>query len=92
MTLESLITSGRAIDLILVFMVAEGVWLTLRRLRLGRGPTLAHIATNLGSGAAIMLAVRAALTDADWTVVAGFLMLSFVMHGAELALRLRDRE
>jgi hypothetical protein len=44
---------------------------------------------NLASGAALMLAVRAALTGANWPIIAACLALSCIAHGAELTLRLR---
>ena len=37
----------------------------------------------------MVLALRAALVQADWTTIAAFLLGSFGAHGVELALRLR---
>jgi hypothetical protein len=80
--MEWLIRSGHAVDLILVVMLAEGLWLHLRR-RVG----LMDVALALLPGALILLAARAALTGADWTMIALPLALSFPVHLADLRRR-----
>ncbi|NEU11042.1 hypothetical protein G3T14_02710 [Methylobacterium sp. BTF04] len=87
--LGGLFANGRIIDAILVLVACEAAILTWWRLRRGYGPALVPLMCNLVSGAALMLAVRAALTGADWPAIAACLALSFVAHGAELTLRLR---
>ena len=70
-------------------MLAEAVGLTILRQRYGRGPATLPLLCFLVAGAALMLALRAALTGAAWASVAGWLVLAFVAHGADLALRWR---
>ncbi len=81
--------SGWMVDAILLLMLAEAVGLTILRQRYGRGPATLPLLCFLVAGAALMLALRAALTGAAWTSVAGWLVLAFVAHGADLALRWR---
>ncbi len=80
--MEWLIRSGHAVDLILVVMLAEAVWLRLRR-----GIGLADIALALLPGALILLGARAAFTGASWPLVALPLALSFPVHLADLRRR-----
>jgi hypothetical protein len=79
--------TGAAADVVLVLMLLEAAaLLTLLR---GRGAALVPLVANLVSGACMVLALRAALVQADWTTIAAFLLGSFAAHGVELALRLR---
>lgn len=88
--LAQLFASGRIIDVILALVALEGAALLLWHRRTGRGPAAIPLLCNLASGAALMLAVRAALTGAAWPAVATCLLLSLVAHASELVLRLRD--
>ena len=89
LTMTELFASGRIVDAILVLVAVEAVALLLWRRRTGRGPAPVPLLCNLASGAALMLAVRAALTDAAWPVIAACLLGSLVAHACELGLRLR---
>jgi hypothetical protein len=80
--MEWLIRSGHAVDLILLVMLAEAAWL-----RLGRRIAPLDIALALLPGALILLAARAALTGADWPMIALPLALSFPVHLADLRRR-----
>jgi hypothetical protein len=83
-----LFDSGRIIDLILLFILLECVFLALWRrpaLRLG------ELLPNILSGAALMLAVRFALVGARWEWVALSLLGALLAHLADLGLRLRRR-
>ena len=88
--LAELFASGRIIDVILALVALEGMALLLWHRRTGRGPAAIPLLCNLASGAALMLAVRAALTGATWPAVAACLLLSLVAHASELFLRVRD--
>ena len=78
--------SGRVIDLILLFILAECMLLAyLRRAEL----PLADLLPNILSGAALMLAVRCALVGARWEWVALSLLGALFAHLADLGLRLR---
>lgn len=79
-TLAGLFASGRAVDFVLLVLVIEALWLTMRR----RGDVL----PALVPGALILLAVRAALTGSEWWVVAGWLALSLPAHLYDLRRRL----
>ena len=87
--MEALFASGRIVDLILAAVAVEALLLAGLRYRLGAGPPLAGLLANLAAGAALMLALRAALTGSAWPVVAAFMLAGLVAHGADLALRFR---
>lgn len=87
-TLASLFASGRIIDVILGLVMLEAVALVAWRVHGGGGLLLPPFFCNLASGAALMLAVRAALIGSDWTVVAFCLFASLMAHVGEVALRM----
>lgn len=87
--MEHLFESGRVVDLILLLMVLEGAGLLLLRRRLGRGMPPGEILAFLAAGAALMLALRAALTGAGWGWVALALAGGGAAHLAYLVLRWR---
>lgn len=88
--MAELFATGRIVDLILILVAFEALALLAWRVWRGRGPSVPALASNLASGAALMLAVRAALTGSDWTVVAACLAGSLVAHVTEMCLRLRS--
>lgn len=81
--------SGRAVDLILCLMVAEGILLAFYHRRTGRGIAIRDLAGVLLAGGFLLLALRAALTGASWVWVAGFLVAGLVAHLGDLARRWR---
>jgi len=81
------ITNGLAIELILVLVVLEGIALTVYHRRTGRGPSASMLVPNLIAGAALLLAVRLALTDAWWGWLAGALLLALLAHLLDLGMR-----
>lgn len=89
-TLAALFASGRVIDAILCLVALEAAALVAWRIRSGVRPVLPPLLCNLASGAALMLAIRAALTGAHWMTVAACLALSLLAHLSELVLRLRE--
>jgi hypothetical protein len=74
----ALFASGHAADLILIVLAAEFVWLVMR------GGKALDVALALGPAVFIVLALRGALTGADWPLIALPLMLSFPVHIADL--------
>ena len=88
--MAELFASGRVVDLILVLVALEALALLGWRLARRRGPSVAMLLANLASGAALMLAVRAALTGAHWIAVAAFLLAALAAHVTEMCLRFRD--
>jgi hypothetical protein len=82
--MEELFSTGRIVDLILVGVAVETVALYLLCRKRGR---FAPFAATILSGAALMLALRAALTGAPWTVVAGWMLVGLAAHVGDLVLR-----
>mgnify|MGYP005837170053 CR=1 FL=1 len=80
------IESGRIVDLILVLIVLEALWLAwwLRR----RGGALALL-PNLVAGACLLLALRAGLSGAGGAWLGVTLLSALAAHLADLAIRLR---
>ena len=81
------ITTGLAIELILVLVALEGIALMFYHRMTGRGPSASMLVPNLVSGAALLLAVRLALTDAWWGWLAGALLLALLAHLLDLGMR-----
>lgn len=85
--LESFVTSGQVIHLVLAVMAVELLVLARvqRVTRLGLGDVVGH----LSAGFFLLLALRAALVGAHWTWVAGFLTASLPAHLYDLVRRCR---
>jgi len=83
--MEGFVRSGLAVDLVLLFLLAEAVllWGKLR----GSGQ-FAAIALGLLPGLCLFLALRAALTGASWQWVLWWVALSLPAHLADLAARI----
>lgn len=75
-------TSGRAVDLVLLFMAFEAAFPILVRKR-----QIVAVVLTILPGAAMMLALRAALTGASWQWVAMWLTVSLPLHLADLRHR-----
>ncbi|GLS44431.1 hypothetical protein [Methylobacterium brachythecii] len=88
--MAELFASGRIVDLILGFVALETGALLVWRWRRGRGPSPIALVGTIAAGAFLMIALRAALTGAHWTVIAGCLAASLVAHLADLRFRLRE--
>jgi hypothetical protein len=82
--MEALFSTGRIVDLILVGVAIEAVALYVLSRKRGR---FAPFAATLLSGAALMLALRAALTGAAWPTVAGWMLAGLAAHVVDLVLR-----
>jgi hypothetical protein len=89
--MESLFASGRIVDLILLAMLLEGALLLALRRRVAPRLDPWGLLAFLLAGAALMLALRVALTGAHWGAIAPWLLLALVAHLADLLLRARDR-
>ena len=81
MNLAAFFTSGHAVDLVLAFMAVEAAILIVIRRR-----ALTVVLTIL-PGVAMMLALRAALTEAGWQWIAIWLTVSLPLHLADLRHR-----
>lgn len=75
------------IDLILVLMAFEGAALLVWRRVSGRGPTMRAVLPNLLAGAALLLAMRFALTGEAKALVALALLGGLAAHLADLRAR-----
>jgi hypothetical protein len=82
--MAELFASGRIVDLIVALMVLEGLALMTWRRWSGRGPRALDLVLNLAAGAALLLALRAALTGSAWPWVALPLTLALPLHLADL--------
>lgn len=79
--MEEFFASGRAVDVVLVVLVAEFAFLWWR----GRNP--ADLFWMLLPAALILAALRAALVGESWMWLAGALALSFPAHLVDLHRR-----
>ncbi|MGU3540619.1 hypothetical protein [Methylobacterium sp. A54F] len=87
--MAALFASGGIVEAILVLVAIEAALLLVLHYRTGRGPAPAPLLLNLAAGAALMLALRAALVGAPWPAVAGWLIAALAAHLAEMGLRFR---
>lgn len=85
--MQELVESGRVVDAILVLILVQIAGLAWLRHRYRIGPSPRDLWPTLAAGAALLLALRAALVGAHWTVVAAWLALAFVAHLADLHRR-----
>ena len=85
--LESLIASGRIVDLMLTVMAVEVLAVTIYRRLTGGGIAFVPLILNIGAGGSLMLALRATLTDAGIEMIAFWLLASLVFHVADQANR-----
>jgi hypothetical protein len=78
------IESGRIADIILAVMLLEGLLLTLWYRQTGGGIAPFILMWRLLAGMALVLALRAALTEAGATWIIVCLLLSLVAHALDL--------
>jgi hypothetical protein len=76
--------SGRVVDVAMAITVIEGVALAIYHRRTGNGVAPRHYVLNMVSGLFLMLALRTALTDAGWMLVALCLSASGVIHALDM--------
>jgi len=88
--MESLLTSGRIVDLILILIAIEAVVVVLVARRRGSPRAIAGLLVNLVAGAALLLALRCVLVGSPWQLTASCLALSGLAHGFDLFSRLRS--
>lgn len=82
-----LFSSGAAIDGILALMLVECLILILVRNKFSARPRPVEILVSLGAGAALLLALRAALLAQAWPLVAVWLVVALGCHVADLQYR-----
>lgn len=86
--MEQFITGGSVTAVILAVLVIEAVIVSVYLVRTGRTLRLPGFLAGLAAGGCLVLALREALTNGGWVMIAIFLSLSFLAHAIELALRL----
>ena len=79
--MSAFFASGHVVDLILLVIAAEAVWLAVRR--------RTSLIAALIPGVLILLALRAALTGAAWPWIAMWLTLSLPAHLWDMRRRLQ---
>ena len=84
MSMTEWITSGRAIDLILLMVLVEAIALATYRWKTGRGIAGLDLLANLLAGVCLMLAVRGALAGAGWQWIAVCMSAALLAHLVDL--------
>ncbi len=82
-----LFASGHVVYLILLLMLFEAGGSLLLNRKLARGIDPGIVMFNLSAGAALLMALRAALTHAAWPAIAAWLLVAFIGHAGELYVR-----
>ena len=80
----------RLVELILLGMAIEAIWLLWRHRRAGRAG-VPSLLLHLISGALLLLAMKLALTGATPLIVAATLGMAGVAHAADLNSTLREQ-
>jgi uncharacterized membrane protein YbhN (UPF0104 family) len=78
---EAFFTSGHAVDVVLLVLAVEAIWLK------ARGNNWADIIAALLPAVLMMLALRAALTGMAWPYISIPLALAFPVHLYDLRRR-----
>lgn len=86
--MSALFESGRIVDLILLLMLVEAVIIGALALVWRYRLPVTGLLLNLAAGACLLLALRAVLTDAGWTVAGIWLALALLAHLGDLKQRL----
>ena len=86
--METLITSGRIADIVLVVIATETIIIGLGWWRKGRPLALIAFAASGLAGGSLVLALRAVLQQSGWIHIAIYLFAALLAHIADLALRL----
>jgi hypothetical protein len=82
--------SGHVAHLILVVMAIEAFVLIIVYKKTKRGMRPSRIIMSLAAGAALVLALRAALTGEGWMWIAVALTISFLVHIVDMYWRWTD--
>ncbi len=85
--METFYTSGKIVDIVLVFVAVEFAALAVIYTRTGRGIAPRDVASNLLSAVFLLLALRSALNGMSWLWTAAFLAASFPAHLLDLRIR-----
>jgi hypothetical protein len=83
----ALFSSGRVVDIILLFVFIEAVFIAVHRGKTGRGVRLREVASGMLAGVFLLLALRCALVDERWPWIATWLLFALIAHLSDLAGR-----
>lgn len=89
--MAELFVTGHVVDCILLLMLVEFIALLLLRGRLRWNIPAVQLLIALGAGAALLLALRAALVRSPWQWIALWLIVALGMHLIDLNLRWMSR-
>ena len=78
---------GSFIDLILGLVLLEAVILLFFKFALGKGPSISDWLPNLVSGGALLVSLRLALAESEWSWIAMALLVALAAHLTELVYR-----
>ena len=90
--MEALLLSGRLLDGILCLIVIEGIVIIVAHRYNRARPSPWTLIPNLISGAALMLGLRLALSQAAWFWLALCLGCSLLAHLTDLIMRYRPQQ
>ncbi|MDG1012758.1 MAG: hypothetical protein P8N99_08070 [Luminiphilus sp.] len=90
--MEALLLSGRLLDGILCLIVIEGIVIIVAHRYNRARPSPWTLIPNLISGAALMLGIRLALSQAAWFWLALCLGCSLLAHLTDLIMRYRPHQ
>lgn len=90
--MEALLLSGMLLDGILCLIVIEGIVIIVAHRYNPARPSPWTLIPNLVSGAALMLGIRLALSQAAWFWLALCLSCSLLAHLTDLVLRYRPQQ
>jgi hypothetical protein len=90
--LGGLFASGHIVDCVLLFMIVEAMVLILIHKSQQRGIAPLDLLVSLAAGCALLLALRGALTDSGWPVIAACLLLALIAHLFDLLRRWRPSD
>jgi hypothetical protein len=87
--LESLILSGRIIDIALAVMLAELLVLIALKKRGSLVFDVPGAVSNLGAGGSLALGIKAVLTGGSYLTIAACLVFSLMFHSIDTIRRVR---
>jgi len=87
-----LFATGRAVDGILALMLIESIALILIGRKSRRAMPAAQVLVSIGAGAALLLALRAALHRSPWQWISLWLIAALVAHLLDLRYRWADAQ
>ena len=85
--MAAFLPDARIVDAIIALVAVEGIVLVLWRALTGDGLPVAETLANLSSGAALLLALRIAITGGLSAPVLALLSVALIAHVADLASR-----